>query len=247
MRSWKWLLVAVLACVAPLHAQPPSDAARAALDNHLTQWARKMKAVKSLSGPCVRVEVDKSFQTTQVFEGTVKFLKPSMAIIDLKNRKRPEWIDKTIWTESYTYEYSAENKTIRVHESSWDWLFGNPAHAFFSLLFGVNAEEAIQRYDWKLSKDEPDYVYLDIVPKLSEDKANFARAQLVLTKGTYFTRRLWLEQPNGNEVIWEFPKTEANVSVDRAMFNEPNPPPGWTISRLPPKPSTPPAPKTYRP
>ena len=53
---------ATLACAAALHAQAPS-VAPTTLDNHLNQWAQKMKGVESLVGPFIRTEEDKTFQT----------------------------------------------------------------------------------------------------------------------------------------------------------------------------------------
>lgn len=261
MRKWKWTLAGVLACAAPLHAQtppatPPAAAAPAALDNHLNQWELKMKSVESLVGPCARTEVDKTFQTTKVYEGTAQFLKPNMAILDLKNKQKPELFEKYICTGTYLYEYAPANKTIRVHElpQSKD---GKADDNFLSFLFGMKAEDAKKRYDLKMSKEDQYYVYVDIVPKMAADKADFARAQLVLTKGTYLPRRLWFEQPNGNEVTWDLPKTEQNARVDRTQFTAPQAPPGWTLDRVPRptegKAPTPPAgpapvpPKVYRP
>src|SRR5205823_5384159 len=121
MRKWTtWTLAGVLACAASLHAQAPvtpaAAAPTAALDNHLNQWEQKMKAVESLVGPCARTEVDKAFGNTKVYEGTAQFLKPSMAILDLKNKQKPELFEKYICTGTYLYEYAATNKTIRVHQ-----------------------------------------------------------------------------------------------------------------------------------
>ena len=190
----------------------------------------------------------------------MKFLKPNMAIFDLKNKQKPQLTEKFIWTESCLCEYRAGSKTICVYELPLPWWlewFGRGYDDLLSLVFGVKAEEAIKRYDWKLSKDDPDYVYLDIVPK-GADRDFFVRAQLVLTKGTYLTHRLWFEQPNGNEVTWDLPKTELNTPVDRTLF-KPQAPPGWTIDRIPkvvipppidsaPRPtSAPPPAKVYRP
>jgi TIGR03009 family protein len=255
MRKWTWTLAAALACAAPLHAQAPgapAAPATATLDTHLNSWEQKMKAVESLVGPCARTEVDKTFQTTKVYEGTAQFLKPGMAILDLKNKQKPELFEKYICTGTFLYEYAPANKTIRVHELP-QTKPGQPDDNFLSFLFGMKAEDAKKRYDLKMSKEDQYYVYVDIVPKLPADKVDFARAQLVLTKGTYLPRRLWFEQPNGNEVTWDLPKTEMNVRIDRTLFTAPQAPAGWTLDRVPKptegKPATPPAPspKVFRP
>lgn len=253
MRKWNWTLAGVLACAGPLHAQAPAGPAATApaanLDTHLNQWEQKMKSVESLVGPCARTEVDKTFQTTKVYEGTARFLKPNMAILDLRNKQKPELFEKYICTGTYLYEYAPTNKVIRVHELP-QTKPGQADDNFLSFLFGMKAEDAKKRYDLKMSKEDQFYVYVDIVPKLPADKADFARAQLVLTKGTYLPRRLWFEQPNGNEVTWDLPKTEQNARVDRTEFVAPQPPPGWTMERMT-KPTegkpAPVPPKVYRP
>ncbi|OAI40680.1 hypothetical protein AYO40_04520 [Planctomycetaceae bacterium SCGC AG-212-D15] len=255
MGKWTWTVAVLLFGGAALRAQQPP--APAALDTYLNQWEQKMKAVESLVGPCARTEKDKAFGSTKVYEGTARFLKPNMAILELRNKEKPELFEKYVCTGTYLYEYSQMNKVIRIHELPQK--NGVADDNFLSFLFGMKAADAKQRYDLKLSKEDAYYIYVDIVPKQALDKADFSRAQMVLTKGTYLPRRLWFEQPNGNEVTWDLPKTEQNTPLDRKIFIAPETPTGWTKESVPrateatPKPGTPPAPggtvppRVYRP
>src|SRR5258708_2200434 len=85
MFKWGCVVTGVLACAAPLHAQ----SSETSLDEHLHWWDEKAKVVENLVGPCIRSDVDKTFQTTKVYKGTIQFLKPDKAILDLKNKKKP--------------------------------------------------------------------------------------------------------------------------------------------------------------
>jgi TIGR03009 family protein len=222
---FKWIVIAigVLACAAPLSAQ----SSEISLDEHLRRWDEKAKTIESLVGACIRTDVDKTFQTTRVYEGTIQFLKPDKAILELKNKQKPEITEKYVWIDPLLYHYLPERKAILVHEVA-----NTEGNLLVSLFFGVKLEN-LKRYDLKLSKEGAQHVYIDIRPKLPADRADFARAQVVLTKKMYRTSRVWLEQPNGNEVTWEFPKTERNGRVDRTLLVKPEPPPGWTLGRTP--------------
>jgi hypothetical protein len=70
---------------------------------------------------------------------------------------------------------------------------------------------------------------VDVTPKDAKDKAEFARARLVLNKDTYLPRQLWFEHSNGNEVTWDIPKAQTGVTLDRRAFDKPNVPDGWKL------------------
>ena len=100
---------------------------------------------------------------------------------------------------------------------------------FLGFLFGLKAEEAKSRYDLRLSKEDQNWIYIDILPRLPADKADFQRAQLVLTQNSFLPRRLWFEQPNGNEVYWDFTKLYTGVQLQPQEFQRPVPEPGWQL------------------
>jgi TIGR03009 family protein len=250
MRKWTYTLIGLLLCSPALYGQAaPAPAAPGKVDEYLNQWEQKMKAVETLIGDCVRTEKSKTFNTLKVYEGKSTFMRPNFAILDLRNQKKPDQFEKYICTGTYLYEYSQMNKTIRVHDIQSKGAGGNDEN-FLSFLFGMKAEEAKKRYDLKLAKEDQYYLYIDIVAKNEADKVDFARAQLVLIKGSFLPRRLWFEQPNGDEVTWDLPKTQLNPRLDRRMFEAPKPPDGWTLERVPKAvdagPKSPP-PRVYRP
>ena len=70
----------------------------------------------------------------------------------------------------------------------------------FPLFFGMSPADAKNRYDWKLTKEDDFYIYLDVTPRLKEERAIFQRARLVLNKDTFLPRQIWFQEsgPRGD-------------------------------------------------
>lgn len=245
--SKKWMsLVGVLLTSASLQAQQPAVAPpaqpvidpRIPLDAHLLRWEQEMKKVETLAAQCTRTKVDKTFGNTDVYEGTARFLKPNMAMLEMQKKGKPDVFEKYICTGTFLYEYVPANKIIRVHELPPPKQGQVSDESFLSFLFGMKADDCKRRYDLKLAKEDQWYVYIEIASKLPADKADFQRARLVLAKANYLPRQLWFEEPNGNEVTWDIPKSVNGAQINRAEFTAPNVPPGWTMVRVP-KPNDP--------
>src|SRR5262249_12448352 len=100
-------------------------------------------------------------------------------------------------------------------------------------LFGMKAEEAKRRYDMKLVREDQNHIYVEIFPRFAQDKAEFKRARIVLSRDTFLPRQLWFEQPTGTDVTWDIPAIKANVQVNRADFDAPKVPPGWKPVTVP--------------
>lgn len=214
-------------------AAPALDPARNPLDAHLLRWEQEMKKINTLAAQATRTTIDKTFGVTEIYEGMTKFMKPNMALLEMQKKGKPEVFEKYVCTGAFLYEYVPANKMIRVHELPPPKQGQVADESFLAFLFGMKAEETKRRYDIKLAKDDQWYVYLEIVPKLPADKADFQRARLVLNKQTYMPRQLWFEQPNGNEVTWDIPKAEQGAKIQRDEFTAPNVPQGWQLMRVP--------------
>jgi TIGR03009 family protein len=104
---------------------------------------------------------------------------------------------------------------------------------FLGLLSGMRAEEAKRRFVLTLFKEDTHYIYVDITPRFPADKSDFSRARLVLNKDSFLPRQLWFEQPNSTEVIWDIPRLQANVAVERRTFDAPKVPPDWKLVPVP--------------
>jgi TIGR03009 family protein len=243
MRLYSWLAVAGLSIVASAAfaqqaAQTPAgtpalDPAQARLNLLLQRWEGQMGNVQTISAQCTRTTVDKTFQTTEVFEGSAKYMKPNLAMLDLQLRGKAQVFEKYVCTGTFLYQYYLPNKEIRVYEMPAPKPGQVAEDNLMSFLFGMKAEEARRRYSLQLANEDRWYVYINIVPRFPADKADFSRARLVLNNQTFLPRELWFMQPNGNEVKWDIPRIENGAVLNRADFTSPAVPQGWTMKRMP--------------
>jgi TIGR03009 family protein len=141
--------------------------------------------------------------------------------------------EKFICTGPLLYEIRPQNKVMRIHELPPPQAGKVADDNFLSFLFGMKAEEAKRRYDLTLVKEDQWYVYLEIVPKLPADKADFQRARMVLNNKTFLPRELWFEQPNGNETKWDIPEIRSGAPLKNSDFAPPTPPKDWNVVRVP--------------
>src|SRR5262249_15433744 len=191
--------------------------------------------IQTISAKCVRTSLDKTAVMNQqeMFEGTAKYMKPNLAMLEMRLHGRPDVFEKFICTGTYLYEYAPTNRQIRVHELPPPKPGQVADENFLSFLLGRKAKEAHRRYALKLADQDQWYYYVDILPRFPQDKADFQKARLVLNKQNFLPRQLWFMQPNGNEIRWDIPKTESGVAINRQEFLSPQAPQGWQMVRVP--------------
>lgn len=222
--------------------QPPAAAANpaasaAALDQHLAAWEREMKKVQTLTAVLNRIDKDKSFGTTSRFSGHAKYMKAgngtnamNLGLLELRPEARKNEIaEKIVCTGTYLYQWAVAQKEIRRYEVPRSNNNQLGEDSFLSLMFGMKADEAKRRYVLKMAREDQWYVYVDVVPRFAADKADFARARLVLHRSTYMPRQLWFEHANGNEVTWDVPRIDTRTPIERRAFDAPQAPAGWKI------------------
>ncbi len=215
----------------PAQAAPPPQvgAASPRLDQLLQRWEQEMKGVQTLVTQCTRTELNNVNMTTEVFVGTAKYMRPNRALLEMQKKTNAQIYEKYICNGNSLYEYRPQTKQLRIH----DLPQGAADDGFLSFLFGMKAEEAKRRYDLKLVKEDQWWIYLEIIPRLPADKADFQKARLVLSASTFLPRELWFQQPNGNEVKWDMPQLQANVQLNEKDFTPPSPPTDWNVQRVP--------------
>jgi TIGR03009 family protein len=220
-----WVLGTALCAQQPPPAAPPAPPLNPnnRLDALLMQWEAKMKSIQTLKATVQRERVDRVFNTTDTFIGEAKYMKPNLALLELRRRDRQELFEKYIITGTYLYEYNQSNREIRYHELPPPKAGQVADDNFLTFLFGMKAEEAKRRFDLKLVRDgqDPNYHYLEILPRFPEDRADFERAQLALTQRTLLPRMLTFIEPNGNKLTWDIPVIEVNIPLDRRQFESP--------------------------
>jgi TIGR03009 family protein len=243
----------LLTCVSARAQTPPPPPVSAPtqgdqqLDRYLQRWEQEMQKVQTLSAQLERIEKDKAFNTTQKFLGWAQYMKSgtgptamNLATLEMRQEKRNEIHEKFICTGTFLYQFSPAKKEIHAFDLPKKEGGQMAEDSFLTLLFGVKAAEARRRYDLKMTNEDDNYIYVMIQPRFAQDKADFQRARIVLSKGTFLPRQLWFEQPNGGEVTWNIPAIKTNVQLNRADFDKPVPPPDWKLIQEPRNTDTPP-------
>jgi TIGR03009 family protein len=220
--------------VAP--AGPALDPQNNPLDRYLLQWEKEMMSVEALVASNIsRTDVNLTFQKTDVYVGSAKYLKPNYAMLELGKKGSPDQFEKFVCSGQFLYQYLPDQKKIKALALPQPKPGAGVAEEnnFLSFLFGMKAEEAKRRYELKLTKEDQYYVYIEVLPKLDQDKADFQRARLVLNKTTFMPRQLWFEEPNKDTHTWDIPAVETKVQLKKEEFLSPPTPPGWKIEEMP--------------
>jgi TIGR03009 family protein len=265
MRRNGLVLMAVVLALSAARAQgpaapkapPPKPAAAAILDKHLNQWEQAMRKVTTLHAQLTRIEKDKTFGAVVKSTGFAQYMRagtgPStmnLALLELRREGKTEIAEKFVCTGTYLYHFAPAQKEIRAYALPKPKPGQVADDNFMSFLFGMKAEEARRRYVLEMTKEDKWYVYVNIAPRFPADRADFQRAQLVLSRDTFLPRRLWFEHANGNEITWDVPNIRTGVTLERRNFDAPRPPEGWKLVVVPRAAAAPPAappPRVARP
>jgi TIGR03009 family protein len=251
----RWLMLGLLFCTVTGAAvtgaalgqgqNPPVPPAQAQsdprLDALLAHWEKAMTGVQSLHAKCVRTKLNKTFDTTEVFEGSAKYLRAapgqtSRASLELFKRGRPEIFEKYLCSGNFLYQWSPADKTIRVHELPPPKPGQIADDNFLSFLFGMKAVEAKARYHMTYvppPANDKWYYYMEIQPRHAVDKADFTKARLVLLQSNYLPRQLWFLEAQGDEVTWDFPEVVSPAKLLPVDFAHPQLPQGWQFQKVP--------------
>ena len=212
-------------------SSPASNLANGQLDTILMSWEQAMRPIQSASAQCIHTVIDKVLKDKQVFEGTAQFMKPNLAVLDLKMKDRPQDVEHVICTGTFVYQFVPSSQVIKVYEMKTGQ---SNQDNFLPFLQGMKAQDAKARYGLKLLKVDNNYVYIEIMPRLPEDKADFRMARLVLWNGSFLPRELRFVDVNGNENVWDIPKIQANdAQVTRNTFTAPKLPEKWKWEKVP--------------
>ena len=225
----------VAAPAAPAAAAAPTPGG-SALDGYLLRWEQEMQKVQTLAAQLARIDKDKTFQTTQKFVGYAQYMKSgtgptalNLAMLQLNLEGKEEVAEKFVCTGTYLYHFLPAQKEIRAYELPKPRPGQVGDDSFLGFMFGMRAEEARRRYELRLAKEDQWYIYVEILPRFPADKADFQRARIVLNKDSFLPRQLWFEHPNGNEVLWDIPRIQSGLRLERRHFDAPQPPPGWRV------------------
>ncbi len=236
--------LALTGAVTMAQQAPPAQSVNPGqLDVVLEGWERSLTSLRTLYAECQRTTQDKVFQTREIFKGRAQYLKApgpgqgSRASLEL-HKLTAQGLSETIYeryicTGTYLYEFAPANKVVRIHDLPQPKSGQVSDDNFLSFLFGMKAVEAKQRYQLDIPASPADqyYYYLQIHPKMPQDKADFSVARLVVRRDNFLPAQVWFLQPNGNEVTWEF-QARRDVTIPATAFEQPKLPPGWKFEKM---------------
>jgi len=245
MRSWSSLLVLTAIAGAAQAQNPPGTPAPPAADPRLeivlSNWEKAMLGVQTLSAEVKRTKLDKTFQTTELFEGTAHYMRGgagqmSRASLELFKKNQPQVFEKYLCTGNFLYEWLPASKVIKRHELPTPKQGQVADDNFLSFMFGMKAEDAKAKFQITYVPAQANdkwYQYLRIQPRASADKADFSEARLTLLASNYLPRQLWFLQPNGDEVTWDLPRVTSPANLNANAFAHPQLPAGWQFVPVP--------------
>src|SRR5262245_24797457 len=226
----------LLVVIASAQSEPrarlaPIDPA-AQLNYVLTKIEERMKGADSiLVQDCTRIDTDVR-GVKKTWKGELRFLKPNLFAIRMEQQEDRRMVEMMISTGKYLYEYRPQFKKLMIHELP-PIPAGGLDHNALALALGKSAAEAKQRYDMRITKEKPDSVYIELVPKQVEDKREFTKAELVLAVPSLTPKRLWFAQPSGNTVEWLLPNFDTQRKLTKDHFRPGPAPEGWETVQVP--------------
>ncbi|HEX3147051.1 MAG TPA: TIGR03009 domain-containing protein [Gemmataceae bacterium] len=218
---------------APATVSTMSDKNKQYLDAYLAAWEKRMLKIDGLETKCVLTEVEDGQKVVRV--GEAALLKPNYCKLFLRDQANPNNTKKIrhfVADGKYLWQYDYGKKVVLVEELPKDGIGDNMLMAF---LFMTKAADLKKRFDLTIDVDNPErhtdhYLFISILPKSKEDMQDFKKAELVLWKNNkdekfadrwMLPARLWFQQPNGNQIIWEFQNQSTEKHLAAKDFQAP--------------------------
>ena len=245
-------------------AQPTPDPALLA---HLKAWEAVMAGSKSFSARCIKEYEDPKFQTKRVYDGSVMCLKPSFALTYTALRPAPGGQPTGVYemtilnpTAAYKYECNGEwpkkptGQEQKSVLSEYRFPAGKrPSNVMLDFLSGgITAQAALERFAMRDigNPADPDFLLIEVKPKLDTDARDFLGMTLVLYRPkhgrlAYLPAKIVLalnDRGNPNLETWTFTEQYIDHPQITPELFKPKPvsPPQWEHNvQQPPAPAAP--------
>jgi TIGR03009 family protein len=238
-------------------AQVPGEAAPAVdpkVVTHLQAWQQVMAATTNFYSVCTLQRkhlIVKNKASTHV--GSVMCLKgpngTTMAKLHIDRigpdgQPVPGEFMRYVCTGRAVYQYDGSVKEVTEYLLQGNGVGNNLLLEFIS--GALTAEAILRRFDVALSKQDANWVYLEIRPRNPADRQEFQLLKLALfapgTAKAYLPRMVVMDNPNGQESeTWSFedpkapgqdPRVNA-AGIEPRMFEPEKPPAGWKVIQDP--------------
>src|SRR5262249_32806794 len=150
-------ILAILALLAPLHAQAPAAPAplpAAQLDEHLKAWYQTMAGISGFNATFTLKRTEGVFDGKQEYSGTVRVLKPNFADLTMTSKGET---DRYLCTGTSVFAYSSSHKSVAEYPAP------NPNgsdNLMLDLLGGLDPAKAKKRFDITLTDEPEHYIVL---------------------------------------------------------------------------------------
>ncbi len=205
--------------------EPPKEEKKTdpALDEVLRKWAKADESVREMHVRFTKTATNKTFDEKIIMKGQASVKKPDLWRVDLRDKNgRMETVVLLEYRRLHFFDFKTKTeKTLSLPEASVpareadgpSFSLGYPIPEiswkeletqFRWLTFGPLARDISPRFNVRLAKKDQWYVYLDITTRTRKDKKWFSRSRVVLDLKSYRLRQLWMEYPNGNEILVDY-------------------------------------------
>jgi TIGR03009 family protein len=210
---------------APAAAQPAPPIAPEMVA-HLAAWEKVMQGATNFY--CKDVSVVRKnlvLKKESAYSGEIMCLKPNMARMRLQRtpaggqKADPNDYTAYICTGQEVYEYDGQAKVVTEYKLRNGGVGDNLLLEFMS--GSLKTRDVLERFELKhLQPNAPNYIYLEIKPRLPRDKAEFETMILVLFQPNipkaeaqaYLPRTVVIRKNNGQEEeTWDFPMPAVSV------------------------------------
>jgi TIGR03009 family protein len=202
------------------------------LEKILNDWEDKTKGITKLSGTHRRFVYDRVFEVEKRADGKFYYESPDKGRIDIevveigKNEQsqkigksgkpyevKSDLPEKWICDGKSIAQADVREKTHFVFPLPPDQQGQNIMDGPLPFLFGLPAQVAQARYHIAtLPQTNQQFVWLRILPKRSQDAANWSSAEVILVRETYLPYAVKLFDPSGNrETVYRFEDLKPNA------------------------------------
>jgi TIGR03009 family protein len=154
-----------------------------ALLAHLQAWEKRMKEIENVVCEVDKIEKDNVLKREFKRVGKIYVMKPNYAWLRLDRDKSmpadPNDFQTWICDGKAIYQYEGRQKEMTEFKLSPNG--GIQGNLLFEFMSGsMTADMALRRFDMKLLGQDANYVHIEILPRMPNDKTEFERMTLTL-------------------------------------------------------------------
>jgi hypothetical protein len=207
--------------------------------------------IQSLHGIYKITHLDHVLCRQSVSQAEVWYVRPDFLRIDLHSNQPQRTVLICTKNELTSLDFDHERQHVCDRAAT---IKSRPESGFFAGLFwlaeggfelemedrwrqailGMNMEEAANRFKVSIAKQDQNYVFLSLTPRLAQDRLDLAGLYLALDKKSYQVSAALFREPSGNEVKVESTKIELNpqppIKPEAVLKDMPK---GWMTYKSP--------------